>query len=65
MAIFKTKFTFLSNLQKKVNEISVPQIFCMRNTGMRTVMVHYCEKLMGVVVFTKVQGQVKFVRGPL
>ena len=25
-----------------------------------TVMVHYCEKLMGVVVFAKVQGQVKF-----
>ena len=24
------------------------------------VMVHYCEKLMGVVVFAKVQGQVKF-----
>ena len=23
-------------------------------------MVHYCEKLMGVVVFAKVQGQVKF-----
>ena len=24
------------------------------------VMVHYCEKLMGVVVFARVQGQVKF-----
>ena len=24
------------------------------------VLVHYCEKLMGVVVFAKVQGQVKF-----
>ena len=24
------------------------------------VMVHYCEKLMGVVVFAKVQGQIKF-----
>ena len=23
-------------------------------------LVHYCEKLMGVVVFAKVQGQVKF-----
>ena len=23
-------------------------------------MVHYCKKLMGVVVFAKVQGQVKF-----
>ena len=23
-------------------------------------MVHYCEKLIGVVVFAKVQGQVKF-----
>ena len=23
-------------------------------------MVHYCEELMGVVVFAKVQGQVKF-----
>ena len=23
-------------------------------------MVHYCEKLMGVLVFAKVQGQVKF-----
>ena len=48
----------MSDVEKLTHtHISDLTVFTLLRTA---IMVHYCEELMGVVVFAKVQGQVKF-----